>query len=187
MAILKSRLCRKNSSGSYDTIHFETSASQVIMEDGSTAESTITNHIGDSTHVTSAEKSAWNAKTSNTGTVTGVTMNSTTYSPTNGVVNLGTVLTTHQDISGKANLASPAFSGTPTAPTAARGTNTTQIATTAFVGTAITNHNTSSIHVTSTEKTTWNNKLSYVAVAEANDPGEDSELTTGTIRVVYES
>ena len=33
----------------------------------------------------------------------------------------------------KANLASPALSGTPTAPTAANGTNTTQIATTAFV------------------------------------------------------
>ncbi len=34
---------------------------------------------------------------------------------------------------------SPAFTGTPTAPTAAAGTNTTQLATTAFVGTAITN------------------------------------------------
>lgn len=33
----------------------------------------------------------------------------------------------------KANLASPAFTGTPTAPTAVAGTNTTQIATTAFV------------------------------------------------------
>ena len=33
----------------------------------------------------------------------------------------------------KANLASPAFTGTPAAPTAAVGTNTTQVATTAFV------------------------------------------------------
>ena len=33
----------------------------------------------------------------------------------------------------KANLASPTFTGTPAAPTAAGGTNTTQIATTAFV------------------------------------------------------
>ena len=40
-------------------------------------------------------------------------------------------------ISGKANLASPALTGTPTAPTAAKGTNTTQIATTAFVQTAV--------------------------------------------------
>ena len=33
----------------------------------------------------------------------------------------------------KANLASPALTGTPTAPTASSGTNTTQLATTAFV------------------------------------------------------
>lgn len=42
-------------------------------------------------------------------------------------------LTEHQDISGKAPLASPALTGTPTAPTAAAGANTTQIATTGFV------------------------------------------------------
>jgi len=39
----------------------------------------------------------------------------------------------------KADLASPTLTGTPTAPTANAGTNTTQIATTAFVGTAIDN------------------------------------------------
>lgn len=39
-----------------------------------------------------------------------------------------------------ATLDSPAFTGTPTAPTAASGTNTTQIATTAFVQTAINGH-----------------------------------------------
>lgn len=44
----------------------------------------------------------------------------------------------HHD-STKANLASPTFTGTPKAPTAAAGTNTTQIATTAFVNTALTN------------------------------------------------
>lgn len=55
---------------------------------------------------------------------------------TSGVVDLGTVITSHQNISGKANLASPAFTGTPTAPTAAAGTNNTQIATTAFVNSA---------------------------------------------------
>ena len=41
------------------------------------------------------------------------------------------------DISGKANIASPTFTGTPAAPTATAGTNTTQIATTAFVTTAV--------------------------------------------------
>lgn len=41
------------------------------------------------------------------------------------------------DSSGLARLASPAFTGTPTAPTAAPGTNTGQIATTAFIAAAI--------------------------------------------------
>jgi len=40
--------------------------------------------------------------TSNTGTITGITMNGVSKG-TSGVVNLGTVLTAHQDISGKAN------------------------------------------------------------------------------------
>ena len=41
------------------------------------------------------------------------------------------------DVSGAAPLASPAFTGTPTAPTAAANTNTTQVATTAFVTSAL--------------------------------------------------
>ena len=40
-------------------------------------------------------------------------------------------------ISSKADLNSPALTGTPTAPTAAANTNTTQLATTAFVQTAL--------------------------------------------------
>lgn len=43
-----------------------------------------------------------------------------------------------EQIATKAPLASPALTGTPTAPTAAAGTNTTQIATTAFVTSALT-------------------------------------------------
>ena len=41
------------------------------------------------------------------------------------------------DITGKADLAGPTFTGVPAAPTASSGTNTTQIATTAFVTAAI--------------------------------------------------
>jgi hypothetical protein len=41
------------------------------------------------------------------------------------------------DIATKAPIASPTFTGTPAAPTAAQGTNTTQIATTAFVNAEI--------------------------------------------------
>ena len=41
------------------------------------------------------------------------------------------------DITGKADIASPTFTGVPAAPTAAGGTNTTQLATTAFVTAAV--------------------------------------------------
>lgn len=44
------------------------------------------------------------------------------------------------NLSTKAPLASPSFTGTPTAPTASAGTNTTQIATTAFVQSAAYTH-----------------------------------------------
>lgn len=47
-------------------------------------------------------------------------------------------------VTGLAALASPAFTGTPTAPTASGGTNTTQIATTAFVTGALGSYLTSS-------------------------------------------
>lgn len=48
----------------------------------------------------------------------------------------GPVTKTQAEINGLAPLASPTFTGTPAAPTAAAGTNTTQVATTAFVTTA---------------------------------------------------
>lgn len=54
--------------------------------------------------------------------------------------NIASTLTSQaSDIAAKASLASPAFTGTPTAPTATAGTNTTQLATTAFVSTAVAN------------------------------------------------
>lgn len=49
----------------------------------------------------------------------------------------GAVVLTNADISGSAPLASPTLTGTPTAPTASGGTNTTQLATTAFVTAAV--------------------------------------------------
>lgn len=50
--------------------------------------------------VTSETVSGWGF-TKNAGTVTGVKMNGTTKNPSSGVVDLGTVITEHQDISGK--------------------------------------------------------------------------------------
>lgn len=63
----------------------------------------------------------------------------------------------HPKDTSKADLASPTFTGTPTAPTAAAGTNTTQIATTAFVNTAVSGKANSSDVYTKTE---IDNKLS---------------------------
>lgn len=56
----------------------------------------------------------------------------TTVAGRTGDVTLGVA-----DVSGAAPLASPALTGTPTAPTATAATNTTQIATTAFVQAAV--------------------------------------------------
>lgn len=65
------------------------------------------------------------------------------------IVNLTT------DLAAKAPVVSPAFSGVPTAPTAATGTNTTQIATTAFV--------LSSVAAISTGVTSFNGRTGAVA------------------------
>lgn len=51
----------------------------------------------------------------------------------NGATGANQIVVNNSVIAGYATLASPAFTGVPTAPTAAAGTNTTQIATTAFV------------------------------------------------------
>lgn len=50
--------------------------------------------------ITSSDIANWNSKTSNVGTITGITMNGASKG-TSGVVDLGTVITEHQDISGK--------------------------------------------------------------------------------------
>lgn len=54
------------------------------------------------TKVTTDTVSGW-GYTKNAGTVTSVKMNGTTKNPSSGVVDLGTVITSHQDISGKVN------------------------------------------------------------------------------------
>jgi hypothetical protein len=59
--------------------------------------------------------------------------------------NTASILTNTSDIALKAPIISPTFTGTPTAPTAAAGISTTQLATTAFVNNATSNINSSSI------------------------------------------
>ena len=68
---------------------------------------------------------------SSSKTVTGWNEGKVTYSNIQIAQSQVNDLTT--DLSKKANIASPAFTGTPTAPTASTGTNTNQIATTAYV------------------------------------------------------
>lgn len=60
--------------------------------------------------VTESTVSGWGF-TKNTGTITGITMNGTSKG-TSGVVNLGTVITSHQDISGKADKSTTTTAGT---------------------------------------------------------------------------
>jgi hypothetical protein len=67
----------------------------------------------------------------------GVTGKPTSFTPATHSHAISQVTGLQAALDAKAALASPALSGTPTAPTAAGGTNTTQIASTAFVQAAI--------------------------------------------------
>lgn len=69
---------------------------------GVTKLSSATNSTSTSLAATaSAVKAAYDLANSYKGTVTSVKINGTTKNPTSGVVDLGTVITSHQDISGK--------------------------------------------------------------------------------------
>lgn len=73
---------------------------------------------------------------------------------------------------GKAALASPTFTGTPKAPTATEGTNTTQISTTAFVQTAVT----SGVNGVIGDAPNNLNSLEKLADAINNDPNFSSTI-----------
>ncbi|MBD5136041.1 MAG: BppU family phage baseplate upper protein [Lachnospiraceae bacterium] len=68
----------------------------------------------------------------------GITATTTELNYTDGVTS-----NIQSQLDAKASIDSPSMTGTPKAPTASAGTNTTQIATTAFTQTEIANHNTS--------------------------------------------
>jgi len=129
--------------------------------------SDLTTHTGNTTvHITATERTTWNAKQgalnrtvggndNATGTIPDaggnlsvpipVTITAPSASTTQAAAGTLTLRSLFQTIvnniaslfSTKANLASPTFTGTPAAPTAASGTKTTQLATTAFVANAI--------------------------------------------------
>lgn len=91
----------------------------------------------EATTARAAELVLTNSVSSNTASIT---------SNTSAIAdNTASILTNTSDIALRATLVSPTFTGTPTAPTAAAGINTTQLATTAFVNNATLNINASSI------------------------------------------
>lgn len=88
-------------------------------------------------------------------------------------------------LANKANLATPTFTGTPKAPTAAAGTNTTQIATTAFVTTAVANAiagvTSISYQVVQSLPASGQNGVIYlVAHTHGTNDGYDEYIWTGT-------
>ena len=94
-------------------------------------------------------------------------------------------------ISSKADIASPTFTGTPAAPTAASGTNTTQLATTAFVTAALAAvYPVGSIYINATSASNPNTLLGFGTWTEfgagrvmvglnASDPLFDTAEETG--------
>jgi len=102
-----------------------------VVEDigflGTSANVTAMGHIGTSANVTAMGHLGTSANVTNMATVA------------TDISNVNTVASNIGTISAKAPIASPTFTGTPAGPTAGAGTNTTQLATTAFVQTAATN------------------------------------------------
>ena len=83
-------------------------------------------------------------------------------------------------ITSKANSASPVLTGTPLAPTASAGTNTTQVATTAFVTTAVDNINTLSAITLEEVGTELIFKYNGTAVAKLTSAGAFSAIDNVT-------
>ena len=83
-------------------------------------------------------------------------------------------------ITSKANSASPVLTGTPLAPTASAGTNTTQVATTAFVATAVDNINTLSAFTLEEVGTELIFKYNGTAVAKLTSAGAFSAIDNVT-------
>lgn len=87
----------------------------------------------------------------------------------------------HPSDTNKANINNPSFTGTPTAPTASKGTNTTQIATTAFVQSAIADIN---YPVTSVNSKTGTVVLT---ASDVNALPDDTEIPTKTSDLTNDS
>lgn len=101
-------------------------------------------------------------------------------------------------LSEKASIASPTFTGMPQAPTAELGTDTDQLATTAFVAAAIANYATTITNVLAQKAAKTGDTITVASSnpteefnvrnikAQNTDPGVGSALADGEILLVYE-
>ena len=120
-----------------------------------------------------------NGYTSNTGTITGIKMNGASKG-TSGVVDLGTVITAHQDISGKQNKLTAGSNIQISSDNTISATDTTYSSKTAASG------GTDVSLVTTGEKYTWNNKTSNTGTVTSvavkmNNTTKGTVTTSGTI------
>lgn len=111
--------CSANIASAMIDKYDHTLSDDVVLKD---AEQTLTNKIIDALNNTISNLS-----------ISAFRVGEVVTSATSGNVKLITSGGVYTAVASKANLASPTFTGTPKAPTAATGTNTTQLATTAFV------------------------------------------------------
>lgn len=116
-----------------------------------------------------------------TQTLTNKTINLTSNTLVATSAQLAAALTDETGTGSVVFSASPALTGTPTAPTAAAGTNTTQVATTAFVSTAVTNERTATATVTNKTINLANNTLTATSAQLAAALTDE----TGTGSVVF--
>lgn len=123
--------------------------------------------------ITAADIANWNSKTSNVGTITGITMNGVSKG-TAGVVDLGTVITAHQDISGKQDVI----------------TDLDTIRSYAALGaTALQNYNetdpvfvrSAAYNITSTDIGNWNSKTSNVGTITGITMNGANKGTSGVV------
>jgi hypothetical protein len=127
-----------------------------------------TNLSIDSNGVLSATDTVTTATTSGDGNaVTSITASNGALTVTKGST---FSLSTHNHDNVYAPLASPAFTGTPTAPTATAGTNSTQVATTAYVDSAVSS-------LVNSAPTTLDT-LNELAAALGNDPNFATTVST---------
>lgn len=113
--------------------------------------SSVASITAETTRATNAETTLTNKVNSNTSSITSntssiSTLNTNVSANTSSITTLNTKINSNTasitantlDILLRATISSPSFTGTPTAATAIAGTNTTQLATTEFVRTAVT-------------------------------------------------